>query len=144
VLVVGWFGHRWDTSQVPFFRCIRWFKQGLLVTLHLVVYSGLYWQKTGSIRDTWCWLWFCTRDASQDPVVIIFNSSELRAVGFDLRAVIPLQIEVTTRRGQCTRGVVLKQIHRMGSRRYVLSVDNDNEFRSRCEWIWVRRFGSTI
>jgi hypothetical protein len=33
----------------------------------------------------------------------------------------------------------------MGTRRYttVLSVDNDNEFRSRCEWIWVRLFGST-
>jgi hypothetical protein len=31
----------------------------------------------------------------------------------------------------------------MGTRRYVLSVDNDNEFRSRCEWIWVRSFGST-
>jgi hypothetical protein len=31
----------------------------------------------------------------------------------------------------------------MGPRRYVLSVDNDNDFRSRCEWIWVRRFGST-
>jgi hypothetical protein len=31
----------------------------------------------------------------------------------------------------------------MGTRRYVLSVDNDNDFRSRCEWIWVRLFGST-
>ncbi len=28
---------------------------------------------------------------------------------------------------------VAKQIHGMGTRRYVLSVDNDNEFRSRCE-----------
>jgi hypothetical protein len=28
----------------------------------------------------------------------------------------------------------------MGTRRYVLSVDNDNEFRSRCEWTWVRSF----
>ena len=37
----------------------------------------------------------------------------------------------------------LKQIHGMGTRRYVLSVDNDNEFRSRCEWIWVRLFRST-
>ncbi len=27
----------------------------------------------------------------------------------------------------------LKQIHGMGTTRYVLSVDNDNEFRSRCE-----------
>jgi hypothetical protein len=32
-----------------------------------------------------------------------------------------------------TRGTVLKQIHGIGTRRYVLSVDNDNDFRSRCE-----------
>jgi cell shape-determining protein MreC len=32
-----------------------------------------------------------------------------------------------------TEQQTLKQIHGMGTRRYVLSVDNDNEFRSRCE-----------
>jgi hypothetical protein len=61
------------------------------------------------------------------------NSSELRATGFDLREVIPLQLEVAARGGQRTRGAALKQIHGMGTRRYVLSVDNDSEFRSRCE-----------
>jgi hypothetical protein len=47
--------------------------------------------------------------------------------------------------GRRTRGAALKQIHDMGTRRYVLSVtvDNDNEFRSRCDWISVRHFGST-
>ncbi len=44
-------------------------------------------------------------DASEAPVARIVNSSELRAAGFDLREVLPL----------------------------VLSVYNDNEFRSRCE-----------
>ena len=43
--------------------------------------------------------------------------------------------ETGVRGGRCTRGAALKQIHDMGTRRYVLSVDNDNEFRSRCEWI---------
>jgi hypothetical protein len=63
---------------------------------------------------------------------MVVNSSELRATGFDLREVIPLQLEAAARVGQRTRGAVLKQIHDMGTRRYVLSVDNDNEFRSRC------------
>ncbi len=65
---------------------------------------------------------------------MIVNSSELRAAGFDLREVIPLQLEEAERGGQRrTSGTALKQIHGMGTRRYVLSMDNDNEFRSRCE-----------
>jgi hypothetical protein len=72
-------------------------------------------------------------DVSQVPVVMIVNSSELRATGFDLREVIPLQLETVARGDRCTGGVVLKQIHGMGTRRHVLSVDNDNQFRSRCE-----------
>ncbi len=72
-------------------------------------------------------------DASEAPVAMIVNSSELRAAGFDLREVLPLQLEETARGVRCTRDTVLKQIHDMGTRRYVLSVDNDNEFRSRCE-----------
>ncbi len=64
---------------------------------------------------------------------MIVNSSELRAAGFDLREVLPLQLEVAVRGGQRTRGPTLKQIHGMRTRRYVLSVDNDNEFRSPCE-----------
>ena len=61
------------------------------------------------------------------------NSSELSVTGFDLREVIPLQLEVTVCGGWHTCGVTLKQIQGMGTRRYVLSVDNDNEFRLRCE-----------
>jgi hypothetical protein len=72
-------------------------------------------------------------DASQAPVSMIVNSSDLRAAGFDLRDVIPLQLEAEARGGRCTRDTTLKQIHGMGTKRYVLSVDNDNEFRSRCE-----------
>ena len=57
---------------------------------------------------------------------MIVNSSELRVVGFDLREVIPLQFETEGCGGQTTRGTALKQIHEMGTMRYVLSVDNDN------------------
>jgi hypothetical protein len=69
-------------------------------------------------------------DDSQDPVVMIVNSSELCAADFDLREEIPLQLEAVVRGGRRTRGVALKQIHGMGTRRYVLSVDNNIEFRS--------------
>ena len=72
-------------------------------------------------------------DASEAPVAMIINSSELCATGFDLREVIPLQLEEVTCVVRCTRGETLKQIHGMSTRRYVLSVDDDNEFRSRCE-----------
>jgi hypothetical protein len=73
-------------------------------------------------------------DASEAPVSMIVDSSELRATGFNLREVIPFQLEAAPRGGQRrTRATALKQIHGMGTRRYVLSVDNDNEFRSRCE-----------
>jgi hypothetical protein len=65
---------------------------------------------------------------------MIVNSSELRVAGFDLREVITFQLESAVRGGQRrTRDAGLNQIHVMGTRRYVLSVDNDNEFRSRCE-----------
>jgi hypothetical protein len=86
--------------------------------------SGLTFEEWGASADT---------DASEAPVAMIVNLSELCAAGFDLREVIPLQLEAMSRGGQRTRGAALKQIHGMGTRRYVLSVDNDNEFRSRCE-----------
>ena len=39
-----------NQHQVPFCRCIRFCKQGLLITLQRGAYCGLYCQKTGSIR----------------------------------------------------------------------------------------------
>ncbi len=80
--------------------------------------SGLTFEEWDPSADT---------DASEAPVAMIVNSSELRAAGFDLREVIPLQLEAVARGGRRTRGAALKQIHGMGTRRYVLSVDNDNE-----------------
>ena len=64
---------------------------------------------------------------------MILNSIQLRVSDFDLREVMPLQLEAVTRGGRRTRGASLEQIYSMGTRRYVLSVDNDNEFRSRCD-----------
>jgi hypothetical protein len=86
--------------------------------------SGLTFEEWDPSTDT---------DDSQTPVAMIVNSSELFTVGFELREVIPLQLEVSTRGGQRTLSLTLNQIHDMDTRRYVLSVDNDNEFRSRYE-----------
>ena len=86
--------------------------------------SGLTFEEWDPSADT---------DASEAPVALIVNSSELRVTVFDLREVIPLQLETVSRGDRRTCGTVLKQIHGMVTRTYVLSVDNDNEFRSRCE-----------
>ncbi len=86
--------------------------------------SGLTFEEWDPSADT---------DASEAPVAMIVNNSELRTAGFDLREVIPLQLEAAARGGHRTRGAALEKIHGMCTRRYVLSVHNDNEFRSRCE-----------
>jgi hypothetical protein len=86
--------------------------------------SGLTFEDWDPSADT---------DTSEAPVTMIVNSSELRAAGFDLREVLPLQLEAVARGARRTRTATLQQIHGMGTRRYVLSMDNDNEFRSRCE-----------
>ncbi len=54
--------------------------------------SGLTFEEWDPSADT---------DASEAPVAMIVNSSELRAAGFDLREVLPLQLDVA-RGGQCT------------------------------------------
>ncbi len=50
--------------------------------------SGLTFEEWDPSTDT---------DASEAPVAMIVNSSELRAAGFDLRQVIPLQLEAAAR-----------------------------------------------
>ena len=71
--------------------------------------------------------------ALQQSVAIIVNSSELRAAGFKLKEVLPPQLETTARGGIRTRGAGLLQLQGMGLKQYVLSVDDDTMFRSRCE-----------
>ncbi len=87
-------------------------------------------QEESRVRPGHLWL---LKFASEAPVSMIVNSSELCSVGFDLREVIPLQLETVVSGSRRTRGASLKQIHGMGTRRYVLSVDKENECRSRCE-----------
>ena len=79
--------------------------------------SGLTFEEWDPSADT---------DASEAPVAMIVNSSELCTAGFYLKEVIPLQLEAAARGGQRTRGAALKEILDMGTRWYVLSVDKMN------------------
>ncbi len=75
-------------------------------------------------------------DTSRPPVTMLINSSELRAAGFKLREVLlllPPALETVARGGLRTRGSGLRSLEGMGPTRFVLSVDDDTEFRSRCE-----------
>jgi hypothetical protein len=70
-------------------------------------------------------------DTSRPPVAMLINSSKLRAAGFNLREVFPPTLESDTRVRM--RGAGLRSLEGMGPKSFVLSVDDDTEFRSRCE-----------
>jgi hypothetical protein len=64
---------------------------------------------------------------------MIINSSELRAAGFKLKEVLPPELKSAARGGMRTRGAGLRRLQGMGPLRFLLHVDDDTEFRSRCE-----------
>ncbi len=61
--------------------------------------SGLTFEEWDPSADT---------DASEAPVAMIVNSSELHAAGFDLREVLPLQLEAAVRGTRRTCDTTLK------------------------------------
>jgi hypothetical protein len=61
-------------------------------------------------------------DASQAPVTRIVNSRHLCVANFDLREVMPRQLESVERGGPRTGDTTVKKIHGLGTRRYVPSV----------------------
>ena len=83
--------------------------------------SGVTFQEWDPTKNT---------DDSQPPVTMIINSSELRGAGFNLQQVIP---PAAARSGRRTHGAGLRQIEGTGRKRFVLSADDDNDLRSRCE-----------
>ena len=72
-------------------------------------------------------------DDTSVPVAMLVNSSELRAADFPLAEVIPLQLDAVARGGRRTRGAAVRKLQGVGNSTFVLSVENDNDFRSRCE-----------
>ena len=66
-------------------------------------------------------------------MAMLINYSELRATGFKLKEVFPPELEAAARAGLRTRRAGLRSLEGVGPKRFVLSVDDDTEFRSRCE-----------
>jgi hypothetical protein len=79
------------------------------------------------------WVPSAGSDDTSAPVVMLTNSSELRVTDFPLTEVRPLQLDVVTNGGRRTRGAVVRNLQGVGNSTFVLSVENDNDFRSRCE-----------
>jgi hypothetical protein len=98
--------------QAVFFWWIHHYKEGLLVSLQLVVYCGLYCQKTVSIRVTWCWLWYCTGCDNPFPVSCCFRNVGVH-VTFDVRLPPPIHfatkdtLRVSCRSLSCLEVLVL-------------------------------------
>jgi len=67
-------------------------------------------------------------DASQSPLAMLINSSELRAAGFKLKEVLPLHLQAAVRAGMRTGSAGIFQVQGMNPRRFVLS-----DVRSPCE-----------
>ncbi len=77
--------------------------------------------------------WTPDVDTSRPPVSMLINSNELRTASFNLKEALSPTLEADARGGMCTRGPGLRSLEGMGPKRFVLSVDDDTEFRSRCE-----------
>jgi hypothetical protein len=71
-----------------------------------------------------------TDDASA-PVAMLVNSSELCATDFHLSDVSPLQLDAVDRGCRRTHGETVRNLQVVGNSTFVLSVENDNDFRSR-------------
>ena len=72
-------------------------------------------------------------DDSSAPVAMLIHSSELRAADFPLTEVRPLQLDAVARGGRRTRGAAVRKLQGVGNSTFVLSVESDNDFRSRCK-----------
>jgi hypothetical protein len=77
--------------------------------------------------------WTPDVDTSRSPVDMMINSSELRAAGFKLKKVLPPALDAAARADLRTRGAGLRSLEGMGPKRFVLSMDDETEFRSRFE-----------
>jgi hypothetical protein len=80
-------------------------------------------------------------DDTSVPVVMLVNSSELRAADFPLAEVRTLQLDEVSHGGRRTRGAVVRKLRGVGNSTLVLSVENDNDFRSRCRSEYLDTLG---
>ena len=66
--------------------------------------------------------WLNLSDDRSAPVVMLVNSSELRAADFPLTEVRPLQLDTVARGGRRTRGAAVRKPQGVGNSTFVLSV----------------------
>jgi hypothetical protein len=72
-------------------------------------------------------------DDTSVPVAMLVNSNELRAADFPLVEVRSLHLDSVARGDRRTRGAAVRKLQGVGKSTFVLSVENDNDCRSRCE-----------
>ncbi len=72
-------------------------------------------------------------DDTSVPVEMFFNSNELCPTDFPLTEVRSLQLDAVALGGRRMRGAAVRKFQGVGNSTFVLSVENDNDFRSRCE-----------
>jgi hypothetical protein len=72
-------------------------------------------------------------DETSAPVTMLVNSNDLHSVNFPLTEVRPLHLDTVTRGDRRTCDVSVRNLQGVGNSTFVLSVENDNDFRSRCE-----------
>jgi hypothetical protein len=94
--------------------------------LHRVVHdvSGLTFQEWDPSSGS---------DDTSAPVTMLVNSRDLRTADFPLVQMSPLQLDVVALGDRRTRGAAVRKFQGVGNSTFVLSVENDNDFRSRCE-----------
>jgi hypothetical protein len=72
-------------------------------------------------------------DCTSDPVAMLVKSSELCTADFPLAEVRSLHLDTVAPGSRRTRGATVRKFQGVGNSSFVLSVENDNDFRSRCE-----------
>jgi hypothetical protein len=72
-------------------------------------------------------------DDTSVPVAMLVNSSDLCSAEFPLTELRPLQLDVVFHGDRRTCDVAVRKLHGVGNNTFVLSVENDNDFRSRRE-----------
>ncbi len=72
-------------------------------------------------------------DGTSAPLAMLVESNERRTADFPLTEVRPLQLDSVTLGGRRTSGATVRKLRGVGNSTFVLSVENDNDFRSRCE-----------
>ena len=72
-------------------------------------------------------------DDTSAPVAMLVNSSEMCVTDFHLVEVRPLQLDTVTDGDRRTRGAEVRKLQDVVNSTFVLSLENDNDFRSRCE-----------